>query len=197
MAKSSRGEQLRKDVNQLRKSYTKAMTSANKAAYQGIEKLADHELAAIKKHYEVALKNLKSLRSGGDSKDVAAAQLKLLQDTIDRIMKNARESLQILDATRKQIAADVRRDLAKADSGAAKSTGTARKTSPAKSKAKTKTAGAKTAARSKSTAKPAAKAGTKAKSSAAAGARKTTTQRKKSSPSASSTSQAKTGSSAS
>lgn len=197
MAKSSRGEQLRKDVNQLRKSYTKAMTSANKAAYQGIEKLADHELAAIKKHYEVALKNLKSLRSGGDSKDVAAAQLKLLQDTIDRIMKNARESLQILDATRKQIAADVRRDLAKADSGAAKSTGTARKTSPAKSKAKTKTAGAKTAARSKSTAKPAAKTGTKAKSSAAAGARKTTTQRKKSSPSASSTSQAKTGSSAS
>lgn len=165
--KQNRIAELRKDVDQLRKSYTKAMSSANKAVYKGIERLADHELAAIKKHYEEALKNLRKLRKGGDARDIATEQLRLLQDTIDRIMKNARESMKILDDTRKQIAADIRKSLDDSKKPAAKKAKTTRKTAK-------KTAGAKKTTRKKTAKKAPAKRTTTRKSSAAKTAKKPT-----------------------
>lgn len=154
--KQNRITQLRKDVDKLRKSYTGAMSSANKAVADGIERLADHELAAIKKHYEAALKNLKSLRKGGDPRDLATEQLRLLQDTIDRIISNARESLKILEQTRDKIAADVRKEIsgsapAASKKPAAKKAPAKRKT-PAKKTATAKKAPAKKTAASKSAA---------------------------------------------
>ncbi len=159
--KQNRITQLRKDVDRLRKNYTGAMSSANKAVTDGIEKLADHELLAIKKHYEAALKNLKSLRKGGDPRDMATAQLRLLQDTIDRIVSNARESLRILEQTRDKISQDVRKEIsgtsaAPAKKAASKKPATkrkspARKTASAKAPAK-KTAAKKAPAKTKSTA---------------------------------------------
>ncbi|MDN5937431.1 MAG: TIGR01841 family phasin [Salinisphaera sp.] len=173
---ASKVTQLRKDVEKLRKSYTNAMVSANKAAYDGIDKLAEHELAAIKKHYEEALKNVRSLRKGGDPRDVASAQLRLLQETIDRILKNARQSLTILEKTRKKIAADVRRDLQtarKAPASKAATSSSAAKKKPAARKTAAKPAARKTssarAASTKTTAKrsPAKKTAAKRKSPAA------------------------------
>lgn len=149
--KQPRITQLRQDVDRLRKSYTGAMSSANKAVSDGIEKLADHELAAIKKHYEAALKNIKALRKGGDPRDMATAQLRLLQDTMDRIIKNARESLKILEQTRNKIAADVRKELS-ATSTPAKTKATPKKAAAKKPAAKKTPAKRKTAAK-----KPAAK----------------------------------------
>lgn len=182
--KQNRIAELRKEVDQLRKSYTGAMSSANKAVYKGIERLAEHELAAIKKHYEEALKNLKKLRKGGDPRDIATAQLKLLQDTIDRIMQNARESMSILDDTRKQISTDIRKELQKAEKKTGSATGAAKtaKASSAKSAAKSGTASArkKTAAR-KTTAKSGTSASRAKKSTAAGGsARKASTAKSKS-----------------
>ncbi|MDT0618728.1 TIGR01841 family phasin [Salinisphaera sp. P385] len=163
--KESRATQLRKEVDKLRKSYTKAMTSTNKAVFDGIERLAEHELNAIKKHYEEALKNIKSLRKGGDPRDIATSQLRLMQDTIDRIMANARESLQILDKTRQQINEEIRKSLN--DTGQA-ATG-AKKTATGKSTA-TKSSGTRSTTR-RSTAKTATKStarksGTTARSTA-------------------------------
>ena len=112
MAKSdNRITKLRKDVEKLRKNYTGAFTSANRAVYDGIEQLAEHELAAIKTHYEQAISSLKTLRKGGAPRELAVAQLQLIQDTIDRIMSNARESMAILDSTRSRINEEIRRNL--------------------------------------------------------------------------------------
>lgn len=182
--KQNRITQLRQDVDRLRKNYTGAMSSANKAVYDGIDKLAEHELKAIKQHYEAALKNLKQLRKGGDARDIASAQLKLLQETIDRIMSNARESLKILDNTRKQIAKDIRKNIntAQAPKPAAK-TGTARSSTAGKKKTATaakKPAARKTAARKSSTAgKTAAAKKTTARKSAGGAKKKAATSRKK------------------
>ena len=72
MAKSdNRISKLRKDVDKLRKNYTGAFTSANRAVYDGIEQLAEHELAALKTHYEEAIKSLKTLRKGGAPRELA------------------------------------------------------------------------------------------------------------------------------
>lgn len=158
--KENKVAKLRKDVDKLRKSYTGAMSSANQAVQGGFEKLVEHELTAIKTHYEAALKNLKQLRKGGDPKDLATAQLKLLQETIDRIMNNARESLSILDETRKQISADVRKELEATESkpAATRKTTTPRKTTAAAKKPATRKAPAKkTTARKPAARKPAAK----------------------------------------
>ncbi|MDT0635161.1 TIGR01841 family phasin [Spectribacter hydrogenoxidans] len=197
--KESRATQLRKEVDKLRKSYTKAMTSTNKAVFDGIERLAEHELNAIKKHYEEALKNIKSLRKGGDPRDIATSQLRLMQDTIDRILANARESLQILDKTRQQINEEIRKSLndtgqaatgakkvatgkTTAKSTAAKSTGTRRST--AKTTKPTARKSGTTAKRSTATSKAgstARKSPSTAKRSTTArkpAARKTTTARK-------------------
>lgn len=112
MAKSDNPiTKLRRDVDTLRRNYTGAFTSANRAVYDGIEKLAEHELTAIKTHYEQAIASLKTLSQGGAPRELAAAQLQLLQDTIDRIMLNARESLTILEDTRSHINAEIRRNL--------------------------------------------------------------------------------------
>lgn len=183
--KESRATQLRKEVDKLRKSYTKAMTSTNKAVFDGIERLAEHELNAIKKHYEEALKNIKSLRKGGDPRDIATSQLRLMQDTIDRILANARESLQILDKTRQQINEEIRKslnDTGQAATGAkkaatgkstAKSTGTRRSTA----KTATKSTARKSGTAARSTAKrstTASKAGSTARKSTSTAKRSTT-----------------------
>lgn len=169
--KQNRITQLRKDVDRLRKNYTGAMSSANKAVTDGIEKLADHELAAIKKHYEAALKNIKSLRKGGDPRDLATSQLQLLQDTIDRIINNARKSLKILEDTRNRISADVRKEISGSSGAGAKKKSPAKRSSSAK-----KSASAKSPAKKSATKKAPAKKSTAKK----APARKTVTTAKKS-----------------
>ncbi|MAA73942.1 MAG: hypothetical protein CMN28_04485 [Salinisphaeraceae bacterium] len=196
-SKQNRVAKLRKDVDKLRKSYTGAMSSANSAVQDGFERLVEHELTAIKTHYEAALKNLKQLRKGGDPRDLATAQLKLLQETIDRIMNNARESLTILDETRRKISEDVRRELDATGQPAAatpaarpapkkraattrrKTAGStaARKTTARKSTATKKTAAKKTAARKPAAAKTTAAKKPSASKSAATG-KKTSAARK-------------------
>lgn len=167
--KQNRITQLREDVDRLRKSYTGAMTSANKAVSDGIEKLAEHELAAIKKHYEVALKNIKSLRKGGDPRDLATAQLRLLQETMDRIISNARESLKILEKTRDNISKDVRKELS-GSSAKAKTKSPTKKPAAKKPAAKKKAPAQRSTTTKKTTSS--SKAGVK-KTSAKAPAKKT------------------------
>src|SRR5699024_6006266 len=103
--------QLRDDIDSLRRNYTGALTSANRAIHDGIEQLTEHELSAIKKHYETALSSLKTFKKGGSPQDMAMAQMELLQNTMDSILSNTRHSLSILESTRREVASQVRNNL--------------------------------------------------------------------------------------
>ena len=101
-------KQIKNDIDGLRKGYTKALSGANKAIYDGMEQLAEHELNAIRTHYSEALQSLSAIRSGGSPGDLAIAQLQFLQETIDRVLSNARQSLAILDNTRREVSEQFR-----------------------------------------------------------------------------------------
>lgn len=201
MAKSDNPiTKLRRDVDTLRRNYTGAFTSANRAVYDGIEKLAEHELTAIKTHYEQAIASLKTLSQGGAPRELAAAQLQLLQDTIDRIMLNARESLMILEDTRSHINAEIRRNL-EGSVGTAQDAGdqariaadTAKTKTVAKARQKTTAAQAAATGAAETGQAKAGKAASSAKpkSSATTTAKKRTPRKKSTTSSAASTGAAK------
>ena len=100
--------QIKHDIDGLRKGYTKALAGANKAIYDGMEQLAEHELNAIRTHYSEAMHSLSTIRGGGSPGDLAIAQLQFLQETIDRVLSNARQSLAILDSTRRDVSEQFR-----------------------------------------------------------------------------------------
>ena len=62
--------QIKHDIDGLRKGYTKALAGANKAIYDGMEQLAEHELNAIRTHYSEAMDSLSAIRGGGSPGDL-------------------------------------------------------------------------------------------------------------------------------
>lgn len=187
MAVKSQVDKIKDQVKQLRKAYADTVASANKAVSKGLEKLADQELKAVRKHYEEAIKDLKKAGKKGNVRDVAKAQAKVLQNSLDQVVKSARDSVNIISSTSNELA-DI---LKKASKEATATTGkkpAAKK--PAAKKPAVKRPAAKKPAAKKATAskgaakKPAAKKAT-ARKSAATGAkpatRKRATARKKAS----------------
>lgn len=104
MTIQTRVNKLRGQLTQLRKNYASAAASANKVVAKGLEKLADKELTAIRGHYEAALKGLKAANRKGNLRDVAQAQAKVLQSTLDRVMNSARDSVSIITQTSRELA---------------------------------------------------------------------------------------------
>ncbi|MGB1581587.1 MAG: phasin family protein, partial [Nevskiales bacterium] len=65
---------VRSQVDDLRKTYAKAVTDANKVISKNLDKMADQQLKDIKKTYEDAIKGLQSATKKGNVKDIAQAQ---------------------------------------------------------------------------------------------------------------------------
>lgn len=104
MAAKDRLDQLKSRIDQLRRDSLDVVANANRIVYQGIQKLADQELKALNEYYKSALASLKDAKKGDSIKDVAAAQLDLMQDTVTRVIAHARESLSIIADTRAELA---------------------------------------------------------------------------------------------
>src|SRR5699024_4754620 len=99
----------REEAEKVRRGYTDALVSSNKAIYSGISELANQQLGAVKKHYAEALSGLHTLRRGGSPGEIAKAQMQLLQEALDRTIGDARETLEILEKTRRQVGQELRR----------------------------------------------------------------------------------------
>lgn len=148
MTIQTRVNKLRGQLTQLRKNYASAAASANKVVVKGLEKLADKELNAIRGHYEAALKGLKAANRKGNLRDIAQAQAKVLQATLDRVMSSARDSVSIITATSRELAKVLQNALKAAPAKAAP----AKKAASPKRKAPVarKSGGARPAARKRS-----------------------------------------------
>ncbi len=104
MAIQDRIDQIAGQIRKLRKNYTSAAASANKVVSGGIERLADQELKAVRRHYEQAVKGLKDASNKGNVRDIAQAQVKVLQGTLENIIQSARDSISIITSTSRDLA---------------------------------------------------------------------------------------------
>lgn len=111
MAAKDKIEQIRLQIEKLGRDSLDVVANANRIVLQGIQKLAEQELAALNEYYRNAMDSLKSARTGNSSiKDLATTQLDLMQDTVNRVIGNARESLRIVADTRAELARLISRD---------------------------------------------------------------------------------------
>jgi len=104
MASKSRFDQLKSQIERLRKDALGVVTQANKIVYDGVQKLADKELKALNDYYKSALASIKTARRSDGIKGMAQKQLDLLQDTANQVIANARESLNIVAEARAELA---------------------------------------------------------------------------------------------
>jgi hypothetical protein len=105
MAAKQRLEQIRAQIEKLGRDSLDVVANANRIVLQGIQRLAEQELAALNEYYKSAVDSLKSARRGDSSfKDIAVSQLDLMQETVNRVIANARESLTIIADTRAELA---------------------------------------------------------------------------------------------
>ncbi len=100
MAAKKKLAKLKTQMDDVRSIAIETVISANKIVYEGIQRLAEHELDELQKSYKSVVDGLKASTKKGDVKSTAQAQLDLLQSTIDQIIANARTSVQIITETR-------------------------------------------------------------------------------------------------
>ena len=163
MAAKERLNELKQQLERLRKDSFNVVANANKIVSQGVQKLADKELKALNDYYKSALASIKSARRD-NLKGVAQHQLDLLQDTVNQVISHARESMSIVADTRAELAKLVQKSNAGAKVTPAQLD---RVTAPArKAVAKVKTAAKKASAQAKQTTRKAADAGKRGVSSA-------------------------------
>jgi hypothetical protein len=111
MAAKQRLEQIRLQIEKLGRDSLDVVANANRIVLQGIQRLAEQELTALNEYYKSAVDSLKSVRRGDSSiKSLASSQLDLMQETVNRVISNARESLKIIADTRAELARLVDRD---------------------------------------------------------------------------------------
>ncbi len=111
MVKDSRITKLRNDLKSLRQNCTGAFTAANQAFYDGVEQLVEHEFAALRAHYAETCAGLKEFKNIGAPRQMACAQMQRFQNTIGRVARNARESLEIIADTRRQVRTQIYQNL--------------------------------------------------------------------------------------
>ena len=103
MAAKQHLDQLKHQIEQLRKDSLSVVASANKIVYGGVQKLADRELKALNDYYRNALDSIKKANKS-DIRGLAQQQLDLLQDTVNQVISHARESVGIVAETRAELA---------------------------------------------------------------------------------------------
>lgn len=103
--------QLKSSIEKIRKDSLGVVGQANKIVTQGVQRLAEHELKALNDTYKSVLSSLKAAKSGESVKDLAAKQLDLMQDTVNRLISSARDSLSIVADTRQELVGLVQKGL--------------------------------------------------------------------------------------
>ncbi len=96
-------DSLKTSIDKIRKDSLEVVGQANKIVTQGVQRLAEHELKALNDTYKNVLVSLKAAKGGESVKDLAAKQLDLMQDTVTRLISNARDSLGIVADTRQEL----------------------------------------------------------------------------------------------
>jgi len=104
-------DHLKTSIDKIRKDSLEVVGQANKIVSQGVHRLAEHELKALNDTYKNVLVSLKASKSGESVKDLAAKQLDLMQDTVNRLIGSARDSLSIVADTRQELAGLVQKGL--------------------------------------------------------------------------------------
>jgi hypothetical protein len=92
MAAKQHLDQLKQQIERLRKDSLDVVASANKIVYNGVQKLADRELKALNDYYRGALDSIKKANRN-DIRGVAQQQLDLLQDTVNKAAAPARKAI--------------------------------------------------------------------------------------------------------
>jgi ribosome recycling factor len=103
MAAKQRLDQLKQQIDRLRRDSLDVVANANKIVSGGVQKLADRELKALNDYYHSAIDSIRSANKG-DLRGLAHQQLDLLQDTVNQVISHARESLGIVAETRAELA---------------------------------------------------------------------------------------------
>ena len=94
-------DQLKAHIERLRRDSLDVVANASRIVFEGVQKLAEQELRAFNDYYKSAVNSAKAASGPGD---LASAQLDLLQDTVQKVIAAARESLSILADTRAELA---------------------------------------------------------------------------------------------
>jgi len=103
MAVTNRIDQIRTQLENLRKDSLDMVVAANKIVYQGVQRVADHELKALNDTYRAALGSLKKVKRDDSLKSVTSKQIDVLQEAANRIIASAREALEIVAETRLEL----------------------------------------------------------------------------------------------
>ena len=106
MATTKSTEQLRAHLERLRADSVEVVTNASRIVVEGVQKLAEQELKALNDYYKSAVKTAKEAKQSKNSKayqDLDSEQIDLLQDTVQKVLSNARESLSIIADTRAEL----------------------------------------------------------------------------------------------
>lgn len=102
MAAKQHLDQLKQQIERLRKDSLDVVANANRIVYGGVQKLADRELKALNDYYRSALDSIKKANKN-DIRGLAQQQLDLLQDTVNQVISHARESMGIVAETRAEL----------------------------------------------------------------------------------------------
>ena len=102
MAAKQHLDQLKQQIERLRKDSLDVVANANRIVYGGVQKLADRELKALNDYYHGALDSIKKANKN-DIRGLAQQQLDLLQDTVNQVISHARESMGIVAETRAEL----------------------------------------------------------------------------------------------
>ena len=94
-------DQLKAHIERLRRDSLDVVANASRIVVEGVQKLAEQELKALNDYYKSALNSAKAARGPGD---LASQQLDLLQETVQKVISHARESLTIISETRTELA---------------------------------------------------------------------------------------------
>jgi hypothetical protein len=103
MAAKQRFDQLKHQLDRLRKDSHDLVAQANRIVLGGVHRVADKELKALNDYYKEAVTSIKSARRD-DLKGLAHKQLDLLQSTVNQVIAHARESVGIIASTREELA---------------------------------------------------------------------------------------------
>lgn len=93
--------QLKDHAERLRREALDVASNARQIVFQGLERLVEQEIKALNNYYKSALK---SARKGAPARELAKDQVTLLQETMESLVRNARESLSIISDTRAELA---------------------------------------------------------------------------------------------
>jgi hypothetical protein len=110
MAAKQHLDQLKRQIEQLRRESLDIVGKANRIVSGGVQKLADRELKALNDYYRSALGSIRNANKG-DLRGLAQQQLDLLQETVNQVISHARESLGIVAETRAELAKLVQKSI--------------------------------------------------------------------------------------